>query len=417
MNKRVEDYETGFRPSLEAELADKLERLLAGQDISRDQFSRFEGQRKEYLAWLDRWVEKGLYVGSAAEEQEIPEAKIAPRSEPKAFRLERLWRCTELKSPGNLLVVPAASGPPKLLALDSWKTVAEIGPNGKVIASHTLALPEQEAGTFLRSGAGADGKRYYAVSGIMQQQVHLFDENWKKLVSFPEDALKNPHAGIADVQFGDLDGDGKLEMLISYFQDVGVHGVSLEGKRLWANRTLAMVRRIAVWAQDPKGPRSLLCTNSLGSLVILDGQGKRQGEISIPRRLVHWIVAADLRGDQQMDLCGLYLAEFGVSVAVGIDPKGAELWSQALPKGVHRRPVEEIVPGNLAASGPGQWLLPGPDGSIYVITADGKPLDHWDTGSVITGLATMAMDGQPVLVLASNEGVEAWQVKWPTRGK
>jgi hypothetical protein len=178
-----------------------------------------------------------------------------------------------------------------------------------------------------------------------------------------------------------------------------------------------MVSRIAVWAQDAKGPRTVICTNSMGSLVVLDAQGKRTEEIKIPDRLVHWVVAADLRGDQKMELSGLYLAELGASVAIGIDPKGAELWNHILPKGVHRRPVEQIVAANLAPGGPGQWLVPGPDGSILVIAADGKPVDRWQTGSVVAGLATMNVEGQPVLVVASTDAVEAWRVKWPAGQK
>ncbi len=412
-NNLVQGCETGYKPTLEAELSRTLDKLLEGQDVYRDQFNQFDAQRKEYTAWLDKWVEKGIFVGPTGEEQEVPEAKIAARTDPKAFALEPLWKCSELKSPGNLLAVPATSGPPKVFVLDSWKSVAEIGPNGKVAAVRSLDLPEREAATLIRSGVGADRKRYYAVSGIMQQQVHLFDENWKKVLAFPDDAMKNPHAGIADVQLADLDGDGKLELLVSYFQDVGVHCVSFEGKRIWANRSVAMVSRIAVWIPEPKGPRNLLCTNSLGNLVKFDPQGKAQGDISVPNRLIHWVVSADLVGDQKMQLSGLYLAELGLSVVIGIDPNGAELWSHSLPKGVHRRPVEQIVAGNLAPTGPGQWLVPGPDGSILAITADGKVFDRWQTGSVITGLATTIADGQPILVVALGDAVEAWRVKWP----
>jgi thiol-disulfide isomerase/thioredoxin len=412
-NNVVQGCETGYRPTLEAELSSRIDKLLEGQDVYGDQFKQFDAQRKEYAVWLDKWVEKGVFVGPAGEEQEVPEAKIGPRTDPKAFALEPLWKCSELKSPGNLLTVSAAGGLPKVLVLDSWKSVAEIGPSGKVAATHSLDLPEREAATLIRTGVGADGKRYYAVSGVMQQQVHVFDDAWKKVVSFPEDALKNPHAGIADVQLADLNGDGKLELLVSYFQDVGVHCVSFEGKRIWANRSVAMVSRIAVWSPEPKGPRTLLCTNSLGSLVKLDPQGKAQGEISIPKRLIHWVVSADLAGDQKMQLSGLYLAELGLSVVIGIDPSGAELWSHALSRGVHRRPVEQIVPGNLSPTGPGQWLVPDPDGSILAIAADGKVLDRWQTGSVITGLATAVADGQPLLIVASTDSVEAWKVKWP----
>ena len=409
----IQSSETGYKPTLEAELSHTLDRLLAGENVYQDHYNQFEAERNQYAAWLERWVEKGIFVGPEGEEQEVPEAKIAARSDPKAFVLESLWKCTELKSPGNLLAVTAANGPPKVLVLDSWRNVAEIGPDGKVVANHSLDLPDREAATMIRTAVAADGKRFYAVSGVMQQQVHLFDENWKKIVAFPEDALKNPHAGIADIQLADLDGDGKLELLVSYFGDVGVHCVSFEGKRIWANRNLAMVSRLAVWSPEPNGQRTLLCTNSLGNLMKLDAQGRSQGEISVPKRLIHWVVSADLAGDQRMQLSGLYLQELGLSVVIGIDPSGTELWSHRLSKGVHRRPVEQIVAGNLLPTGPGQWIVPDPDGSIVVIAADGKLVDRWSTGAPITGLGVAAADGNPVLVVASTDAVEAWRVRVP----
>ena len=208
-----------------------------------------------------------------------------------------------------------------------------------------------------------------------------------------------------------------MEILVGYYQDVGVHCVSFEGKRIWSNRTVAMVNRMAVFSPEPKGPRVLLCTNSLGSLAMIDAQGKRQGEIKVPKCSLHWVVAADLVGDQKMLLAGLYPPEFGRSVAIGIDPQGVALWNCPLPKGEQQRPVERIVAGNLAPKGPGQWLIPGPDGSIAVVAADGKLIDRWQTGSVIAGLTTMNVDGQPVLVVASANAIEAWRVKWPAAPK
>jgi hypothetical protein len=55
-------------------------------------------------------------------------------------------------------------------------------------------------------------------------------------------------------------------------------------------------------------------------------------------------------------------------------------------------------------------LLPGADGSIHVISADGKPLDKFNYGAVLQGLATFEAGGQPVLVVASPGGLEAWKI-------
>ena len=82
-----------------------------------------------------------------------------------------------------------------------------------------------------------------------------------------------------------------------------------------------------------------------------------------------------------------------------------------LPVGMHRSPVEQVVVGDLAGSGLQQWLLPGVNGSIHVLAADGKALDHWETGAIVCGVATVTIDGQPAIVIASPEGIEASRVK------
>ena len=93
-----------------------------------------------------------------------------------------------------------------------------------------------------------------------QQRCHLLDENWKLVVNYPEEALKKPHSGIADVELGDLDGDGKLKMYVSYSGVVGVQAVSLDGKRLWANRSHGQCRQ--AWPSAPPNaegaPRPML---------------------------------------------------------------------------------------------------------------------------------------------------------------
>ena len=115
-----------------------------------------------------------------------------------------------------------------------------------------------------------------------QQRCHVLDENWNHVASYPEDALKNPHSGIADVQLGDLDGDGKLKMYVSYLGVVGVQAASLDGKRLWANRSIS---NVAAWPSAPPTRRAtaaLFAPTINGALVVLDAEGQRHGEIQVP---------------------------------------------------------------------------------------------------------------------------------------
>ena len=53
----------------------------------------------------------------------------------------------------------------------------------------------------------------------------MLDGNWNVVAHFPEDALKKPHSGIADVALGDLEGNGKLKMYVGYLGTVGVQAV------------------------------------------------------------------------------------------------------------------------------------------------------------------------------------------------
>ena len=264
----------------------------------------------------------------------------------------------------------------------------------------------------LTTAAGADRKRYFTGTAISQQRVHLFDESFKLLASYPEDALENRHAGIWDAQLADLDGDGTLELYVGYWGPVGVQGATLEGRHKWSYGRIASVMRLAAGGPDPKGQRLLWCTHNRGTLVGLDAGGNPQGELAVQDRPIHSIFAADLTGDGQPEWCGLLsVAEVGRTVAIGLNLRGEELWTYEVPKGVHELPVEPVIPGRLSSSGPGQWLLPGPDGSIHILGADGKLIDRFDYGASVRGLATATLGGQPALIVATPEGVEAWRVQ------
>ena len=291
--------------------------------------------------------------------------------------------------------------------------MAEVGLDGKLIALHKLNLAEGEGIGSLRAAAGADGKRYVAAFLTTQQRCHVWDENWNHVANYPEDALQNPHGGIGDVELGDLDGGGTLKMYVGYWGTAGVQAASLDGKRIWSNRSLSNVNHLAIGDPDKDGRRQLFCTNDRGSLVVLDAEGQRQGEIRIPQRMLHWIAAADLGGDGKVSWCGLSAPHLGDNLVVGLSLTGAELWSYALPAGAQPRPIEPILAGQITPQRPGQWILPGPDGSIHFVTAEGKPLDKFNYGAALQGLATAQIGGQPVLVVASDNGLEAWKVEGP----
>jgi len=411
----VQDYSEGYGPSLGADLAAKIDKLLAGEDITQEPMRRWEADRKKYTASLESWTSQELYLIPGSDALETAEVKIAEPTKPKAFSLTSLWKCPGLKSPGNLLVVPQAGGPPKLLVIDDLNTVVEVGPDGKKGTSYPLDITQQEVVTFFRTATDSTGKRYFLASGIAMPRVHLFDENWKRLLSLPDVPDAAPPQ-VADAQLADLDGDGTPEIVVGYFGAGGVRAFSLDGKPLWHNQEMKEASRVTV-ASDAAGQRILLSTTQRGPLLALDAKGKALGDFGPDRAFIS-IAAADLDGNQKPELCGVVLlSDSTTRVAVYLGPKGEEKQTYTLPGGRLPGGIEQIVPGRLRADGAGCWLLPAADGSIHVLGADGQLVDRFNYGDFLTGLETLVLDGRPVLVVAAGQGLEAWRVEWPDRPK
>ena len=85
----------------------------------------------------------------------IPEVKTAPKTKPKHLKLTSLWKCTDVAKPGNILVVPQFGGCRGWRWCDAWTAVAEIGLNGRLLASHKLDLQKEESIWYLRTAVGA----------------------------------------------------------------------------------------------------------------------------------------------------------------------------------------------------------------------------------------------------------------------
>jgi len=406
-NGSIQNIELGFNDKLPAELPKLLDALLAGKDLAKTAEKLFKERQENYDEQL-----REAFVGKV-ETSEIPHAEIAARSEPAALVLKKLWTADGLSQPGNLLVLDG-DGSPKIVVLDGDRKIAELDGEGKVVARHDLDIPETSAVNFLRTAVDKSGQRYYLAFAAGQQQFHLFDEKWKRLLSYP-DSL---HAGMEDVQFADLDGDGQPAIYVGYSGAVGVQRVSLDGQRVWSNRELQNVFHLAVSAPDAEGKRALLCTNDRGSLVVLDAAGKKQREFSVQDRGLGSIVAADSTRSTVLDFCGLSAPALGKSVAIGFQADGQNLeetWTYRLPDGNHERPVETIVCAHLRDKDSIEWLLPGADGSIHILDADGQAIDQFNYGDRLTGLGWGVLGDSRALLVASSAGLTAWQVEPPKK--
>jgi outer membrane lipoprotein-sorting protein/peroxiredoxin len=401
-NGSLQEHSAGVTPDQVASLSKKLDTLLAGGELILEapreppNYSFYAG-----FAWQD-----------APDAAATLSTQAAPPSEPERLRRKRLWKCSELAGPGNLLVVHESPGQDRLFVVDDSSSVAEISTDGKVSAKHDLELPNRYDAevTFLRTATDDAGNRYFLTSRAGAQQLHLFDATWKRLLSYPD---AGDHPGIADAVLADLDGDGELEMAVGYRAPVGVHGVTLDGQRLWRNRNAENVLRLDVTGRDDQGKRQLLVAE--GMILPIDAAGAGRAPIALPDGFVRQIFTADLDGDERSEWCAIALKPstsggLGTDVAVGLSPRGTKLWSYSLPEGIHPHPALEMVTsGNLMDGDIGQWVIAAADGSIHILAMDGTLIDRFNYGAAITGLAIANFAGRPTLLVSTEDAVEAWQ--------
>lgn len=395
----IEDHEIGFNPRLAEDLPQRLEKLLGGQSLARESLARHEARLAEY----DRAIRQAQQQAGDGAAQ----TAVAAASEPEHFSRRLLWRCDQLKRPGNLLVYHDAEGRPTTLVVDGFKLAAQLDEVGQAALRFPLELPEGSVISQLRTAVDGQGRRWFLGVASSQSHAFLFDEEFQQRLKFPPEAT----SPIMDAQLVDLEGDGRVALAVGYWGVVGLQTATLTGERIWQNRTLENIYSVTPGAADEQGRRSLWCTHSRGTLVPIDAAGQSQTEVLVAGRFLRAVTAADLDGDGKLELCGIAVGDAqDQETAVGISADGQELWNYPLPRGIHDQPIEMVATGDLLGGGSRQWILAGADGSLHILAADGRLLDRFNTGAKLTGLAATVRDGKPVLLISSLHAVEAWQM-------
>lgn len=397
----IEDHEIGYNPRLAEELPRRLQSLLAGESLYRASLARHEARLAEY----DRAIHQAQ---QQAADGATAQVLAAPATEPEHFSRRLLWRCDQLKRPGNVLVLTDDNGGPAgTLVVDGFKLVAQLDDVGQVALRYPLELPESAVVSQVRTAVDGAGRRWFLGLASSQSQVFVFDDQFQQRLRYPPESS----SPVMDAQLADLDADGRLDLLLGYWGVVGVQAATLSGERLWQNRSLENVYSVAVTSADAEGRRGVWCTHSRGTLASLDAAGQPAPEQTVAGRFVRALSAADLNGDGTAEYCGISVgAAADQETAIGLSPQGIEMWSYPLPVGIHDQPVEMITTGDLLGSGERQWILAGADGSVHIVAADGRLIDRFNTGGKLTGLAVSSQDGKPALVFSNQLAVEAWQM-------
>jgi hypothetical protein len=143
----------------------------------------------------------------------------------------------------------------------------------------------------------------------------------------------------------------------------------------------------------------------------MNHEGVSGNPLAVGSHFIRSVHSADLNGDGQMELVGIASSAAGQDTAVGFNLAGEELWTRPLARGVQKHPLEFVAWGDVTGDSTQEWVLAGPDGGLHVLSANGEALEQFNYGSALSGLAVTRLAGQPVLIVATATGVEAWGVK------
>ncbi len=396
----VEDNEVGMNPAIADELPSRLEKLLAGESLHTEVLKRYEERKSQYEASLN----EPLPAKNAAGSVEV-RAQIASTSDPEHFTLTPLWTNDKLRQPGNILATTADDGSARLYVNVGWQSVAELDATGAVVLEQELKLPAMSVVSYLRSTIDGAGQRTFLGSASTQKQIHVFSETFAPLLAYPAD-----EAEIADAIFTDLDGDGTPEICIAYWGTRGVESINLNGTNRWKAGTIENAFRLAQATLNQAEKPNLLVAQGRGSIAVFDAAGQAGSEISVDKRFVRAVFAADLNQDGLTELCALAPIDEGRDVLLGIDAQGKELWHYDLPRGIHEQPIEQVTWGKLG-SDQANWIVACADGSIHVLAMDGTVIDHFNLGTQLTGLAVSTINDQPALVVAAPDKITAFEIK------
>jgi len=405
----VQHIHLGMDDKVMENLPPKIDALLKGENLAQQAAEGWEVKKREYERKLAE-----ASIDAQASTIEIPRANIAQANQPRTLELVPLWTAGEVKSPGNLLVIgDGATKDWPIYVIDNMHEIVQLDSAGQVVARHQQFVTGDPPFTWIRTAVDKNEHRYFVLGAVGQNQFNVFDGSWKRLLSYPAEGS----ARIFDVKPADLDGAGSPQWCIGYYGPAGVQAVAQDGQRLWANRTLENVADLAVAAPGADGKRTLLCTHQGGTITPVRFDGFAEADIRLPDFAITHVSSADLNHDGAEEYCALAADASGARQIVGLryGSSGGEFtWRRPIPSGEHERPIEMLTYGQLEAGQPALWIVAGADGSVHFFTADGTPVDQFQTGGVLTGFATTMIQGQPALLIAHPDKLLAYRVEKKT---
>lgn len=264
---------------------------------------------------------------------------------------------------------------------------------GRVSASFKLDRP---AGLFDCGFDRPGGGRILGYD-VWGDVVTVLDGQGRGLWSLPSTS------GVNGAHFGDLDGDGRLEVVVGMNGDGGLRAVSSEGRPLWHDTSIGNVWTQAVLSSRGAEAGRVFATEAGGSVRAYDGSGKKIATLKPLERYYAPLSAARIDGQAQL------VAE-GAGRATAFDEAGHVAWESPIhaPRGRSwRAPL--FAHGDLDGDGREDWVFAESSSSLAVASAAGRRLATLARRPDQAGFAVLpARQGRGLLLTLSGTSLEAF---------
>ena len=439
----IEAVEMGFTPLLVNEISDCIDQIKKGESPYKQTLENRMSEMKQYEQHRKEWLKRGIFVDAdVIELAGIPETIAAPPSQPRQFELKHLWTAEGIQNPGGLLAEDSHAsekaalddarvqtgtdlvGAGRVWVIENGKKIVQIDSTGHIESRIDLDLNSKEICSFIRKSTSAKpSESRFLAFAPGQQRIHVYDQNWKNLFHYPDNALEHPHDGIQDACFGDLTKDNNEKIYIGYLGTRGVQCIDLKGQQIWSNRTLGTVFSVAPY-HSQNDNMLLCCAGSSGMITVLKANGKTLGDknnigvIGLKDNLAAMVYSAKMKKESDQpdapindSLCAL-CANQNSYLLVGFNMRSEILWTYELPQGIPKRPIDYLTTADVMPNGVPVWIALGSDGSIHFIDEDGMLIDSFNHGQFVYGLTVANWNGQRILILSDDQGVKAYQIIW-----
>ena len=263
---------------------------------------------------------------------------------------------------------------------------------GKQLHVLTAAGELQQTVSLPDSFTAIEGGRYGEETRLLGysnwgKKVSVMDRTGKELWSY------SSMMGVDGAHWGDLDGDGKDEMVVGMNGMGGLHAVSADGKKLWNASGLGNVWNQAVIPASKDRPALIFATEAGGTVRVYDAKGKPGKTIRPLGKYCAQMTARAVGPGGEIQAVAL-----GDGTAIAFDEKGQIAWSTPSVKDPGAWRGRTFLGGDINKDEKGDWVFREPNGDLVFVTSAGEKLGTLTPGPGLADFVITTANGEPRLI-------------------